>query len=70
MSRSKKSKLNASSSEDYVRFLKNLLLAPDYLRLSKLEIVAGRFVNFPDFITYDLASYFEHAGLFDLLYGL
>jgi len=25
------------------------------------------FVNFPDFITYDHASYFEHGGLFDLL---
>jgi len=66
MSRSKKSKLNPSSFEDYHQFLKNPSLADDYLHLFALEIIPGRFVNFPDFISYNLHYYFKQARLSDL----
>ena len=66
MSRFKKSKLNPSSSEDYHQFLKNHTLADDYIHLSELEIIPGRFVKFLDFISYNLDSYFKQAGLFHL----
>jgi len=55
MSRSKKSKFTPSSSSsqtDFRIFLKNPTLEDDYLRISQLEILPGRFVKYEDFHEY------------------
>ena len=65
MSRSKKAKFSASTSAsqtDFRVFLKNSTLE-DYLRLSQLEILPGRFVNYDDFVKYNISSYLCHTGL-------
>ena len=52
MSRSKKTKFTPSSSSsqtDFRVFLKNPTLEDDYLRLSQLEILPGRFIKYEDF---------------------
>jgi len=66
MSRSKKTKLTPSSSlsqTDFWVFLKNPTLEDDFLRLSQLEILPSRFVNYEDFHEYDIESFLQQAGL-------
>ena len=66
MSRSKKTKFSASTSFSqsiFRAFLKNLTLEDDYLRLSQLEILLGRFVNYDDFVEYNISSYLHQTGL-------
>jgi len=66
MSRVKKAKFTASSSTDFKAFLKNPGLEPDYQRISQLEIIPSRFVNFNDFMKYDITSYLQNTGLYEL----
>jgi len=69
MSRAKKAKFTASSSFksiDFRAFLKNPGLKADYLKISQLEIIPGRFVNYNDFTEYDISSYLQNTGLYDL----
>jgi len=67
MSKSKKFKLNPSSStKNFEVYLWNPLLATDYPRLSSLENVLERFTSFSNFANYNLSSYFEQCGLFKL----
>ena len=47
-------------------YLRDPETLPDFVKLSKLEISPGSFVNFSDFCSYNLASCFEQAGLYDL----
>jgi len=63
MSRVKKAKFTASSTNFRV-FLKNSGLEPDYQRISQLEIIPGRFVNFNDFM--DITYYIQNTGLYEL----
>jgi len=67
MSRSKKPKFSAftsSSQTDFRVFLKNPFLEADYVRLSQLEILPGRFVNYADQKEYDISSYLQQTGLY------
>ena len=60
MSRFKKTKFTPSSSStqaDFRAFLKNPALEDDFLRISSLEILPGRFVKYEDFNDYDIVSY-------------
>ena len=69
MSRSKKTKFSTSSSShqtDFRAFLKNPSLEDDYHRLSQLEIIPGRFVNYSNFTKYDISSYLHETGLHDM----
>ena len=62
MSRSKKSKFTPSSSSsqtDFRVFLKNLALKDDYLRISQLEILRGRFVSMKTFMHMILHLFFK-----------
>ena len=62
ISKSKKSKFTPSSSssqKDFRVFLKNPTLEDDYLRISQLEILPGRFVKYEDFNDYDIVSYLQ-----------
>ena len=66
MSRSKKTKFTPSSSSsqvDFRAFLKNPALEEDFIRLSSLEILPGRFVKYEDFYDYDIVSYLQNSGL-------
>ena len=66
MSRSKKTKFTPSSSSsqvDFRAFLKNPALEEDFIRLSSLEILPGRFVKYEDFYDYDIVSYLQNCGL-------
>ena len=71
MSRVKKTKISSSSFSskftDFRAFLKNLSLEVDYLHISQLEIIPGRFVNFADFIEY-IPSYLQQTSLCELFY--
>ena len=62
----KKTQVEPILTENYHQFLENSSLAYDYLHLSVLEVILRRFINFPDFISYNLDSYFKQAGLFEL----
>jgi len=70
MSRAKKAMFSVSSSSsqptDFRAFLKNPNLEADYLRISQLEIIPSRFVNFSDFIEYDISSYLRQTGLYEM----
>ena len=69
MSRPKKTKISASSSSsqpDFRAFLKNPSLEDDYIKLSQLKIIPGRFVNYSDFTEYDISSYLLQTGLHDM----
>ena len=70
MSRAKKAMFFVSSSSsqptDFRAFLKNPNLEADYLRISQLEIIPSRFVNFSDFIEYDISSYLRQTGLYEM----
>jgi len=56
----------SSSTDDFRQFLKHSRLEPGFLRISKLDIIPGWFVHFPDFHEYDIATYLQQAGLYDL----
>ena len=69
MSKSKKTKFTPSSSTsqvDFKKFLKNPGLEADYIRLSSLDIIPGRFVKYEDFSQYDIMSYLRNCGLFNM----
>ena len=69
MSRAKKVKFTAFSflkSSDFRTFLKNSGLEADNQRISQLEIIPGIYVNFNDYIEYDISSYLQNTGLYDL----
>jgi len=69
MSRSKKIKFTPSSSSshsDFRAFLKNPALEDDFLRISSLEILPGRFVIYEDFNDYDIVSYLQNCGLYHI----
>ena len=69
MSRSKKIKLKpsySSSQTDFRAFLKNPALEDDFLRISSLEILPGRFVIYEDFNDYDIVSYLQNCGLYHM----
>ena len=69
MSRSKKTKFTPSSSSsqvDFRAFLKNPALEDDFLRISSLEILPGRFVKYEDFNDYDIVSYLQNCGLYHM----
>jgi len=71
MSRSKKSKFTPSSSSsqtDFRVFLKNLALEDEYLRISQLEILSGRFVKYEVFHDYDIVSYLQISGLYTMFF--
>ena len=66
MSRAKKLKFLASTSSSQTNFrvfLKNPTLEDDYVRLSQLEILPGRFVKYDDFTEYNISSYLHQTGL-------
>ena len=46
--------------------MKNPILEDDYLRLSQLEILPGRFVNYSNFAEYDISSYLLQTDLHDM----
>jgi len=69
MSRSKKTKFtpgSSSSNVDFRTFLRNPNLEKDYLRLSQLDIIPGRFVNYDDFFEYDIMSFLRTCGLYNM----
>jgi len=69
MSRSKKIKFTPSSSSsqtDFRAFMKNPALEDDFLRISSLEILPGRFVKYEDFNDYDIVSYLQNCGLYHM----
>jgi len=67
MSRSMKTKLTLYSSQiDFRIFLKNLTLEDDFLRLSQLEILPGRFVKYDDFHEYDIESVLQKSRLYTM----
>ena len=69
MSRSKKTKFtpgSSSSNVDFRSFLRNPNLEKDYLRLSQLDIIPGRFINYDDFYDYDIMSYLRTCGLYNM----
>ena len=68
MFRSKKFKFTPSSSSsqtDFRAFLKNPALEDDFLRISQLEILPGRFVNYDDFVEYNIVGPKAHHSIFD-----
>ena len=69
MSKSKKTKFtpgSSSSTVDFKKFLKNLSLEADYLRLSTLDITPGRFIKYDDFYQYDIMSFLRNCGLYNM----
>ena len=67
MSRSKKTKLNPStSSEDLSIYLRDPSLIDKFNSYRTLDILPGRFVKFTDLAEYQLHTYFDNAGLLDL----
>jgi len=72
MSRVKKAKFNLLSSStlsyDFRTFLRNSKLESDYIRISQLDIILGRFVNFSYFVEYDITSYLLHTSLYELFF--
>ena len=71
MLRSKKTKFIPSSSSaqtDFRFFLKNPTLNDDSLRLSQLEILPGRFVNYEDFHEYDIELFLQKPRLHTMFF--
>ena len=69
MSRSKKSKFIPSSfstQTDFRVFLKNPALEDDFLRISQLEIIPGRFFKYEDFHDYDIVYYLQNCDLYTM----
>ena len=69
MSRSKKTKFtpgSSSSTIDFRKFLKNPDLEADYLRLSTLDIIPGRYIKYDDFYDYDIMSFLRNCGLYNV----
>jgi hypothetical protein len=67
MYRSKKSKLNlSSSSEDFAIYLEDPSLIDQFHKLSTIELVPGRFVKFSDLADYNLGNIFMETGLLEL----
>ena len=70
MSRSKKTKFTPGSSSsttvDFRTYLKNPQLEADYLRLSQLDIIPGRFIKYDDFYDYDIMDYLRNCGLYNM----
>jgi len=67
-----KTKFSASSFSskftDFRAFLKIPILEADYLHIAQLEIIPDHFANFTDFIEYDISSYLQQTGLYELFF--